>query len=83
MNSGRIGSLRGSYYRLRVSDNKTTSEGRDPTLFTLTKGQKAEMIAAMLYTSKSSKETVRALQRKLYRKAKDSLGFLGSAVMMT
>ena len=43
--SGRIGSLRGSYYRLRVSDNITTPEGRDPTLFTLTEEQKAEMIA--------------------------------------
>jgi len=70
---GCIGSLRGSYYRLRMSDNKTTSEGRDPTLFTLSEGHKAEMIAAMLDTSESSKETVRRLQRQLYRKAKDPL----------
>jgi len=61
MNLGHIGSLRGSYdgmdaggratqeakaeYRLRMSDNITTSEGRGPTLFMLTKGQKVEMIA--------------------------------------
>ncbi|GAH16408.1 unnamed protein product [marine sediment metagenome] len=58
-----------------MSDNKTTSEGRDPALFTLAKGQKAEMIAAMLDTSSSSKETVRALQRKLYLKAKQQPSF--------
>ena len=58
-----------------MSDNKTTSEGRDPTLFTLAKGQKAEMIAAMLDTSSNSKETVRALQRKLYLKAKQQPSF--------
>jgi len=58
-----------------MSDNKTTSEGRDPTLFTLSEGHKAEMIAAMLDTSESSKETVRALQRKLYLKAKQQPSF--------
>ena len=72
---GCIGSLRGPYYRLRMGDNKTTSEGRGPTLFTLAKGQKAEMIAAMLDTSISSKETVRALQRQLYLKAKQQPDF--------
>ncbi len=39
-------------------------------MFTLTEGQKVEMIAFMLINIGSSKETIRALQRKLYLKAK-------------
>ena len=62
---GRIGSRRGPYYRLRTWDNITPSEGRDPALFTQpTSGGKG--IASMLTTP----ESIRTLQRKLYRKAK-------------
>jgi len=46
-------------------DNTTLSEGRDPALFTQPKSGGKE-IAEMLTTP----ETIRTLQRKLYRKAK-------------
>ena len=62
---GRIGSRRGPYNRLRIWDNITQSEGRDPTLFTQPKSG-GEGIASMLTTL----ESIRTLQRKLYRKAK-------------
>lgn len=53
-----------------MSDNRTTSEERNPTLFTLTEEYRAMMIADRLETSEISQESVRVLQRKLYRKAK-------------
>ena len=62
---GRIGSRRGPYYRLRARDSKTRSEGRDPALFRQPKSG-GKGIASVLTTP----ESIRTLQRKLYRKAK-------------
>jgi hypothetical protein len=55
---------------LRVWDNITLPEGRDPALFTQPKSG-GKGIADMLTTP----ETIRTLQRKLYRKAKQEPAF--------
>jgi len=74
MMAGCIGSQRGLYYCLRMSDNITTSEGRNPALFTQPKRKRRRWLH-YANTSYCSKESVSALQRKLYQKAKQQSGF--------